>query len=45
LRLGERADALIRHRDQAAELSVELTQLAELERLERSALVVDDLAL
>lgn len=45
LRLGDRADALIRHRDQAAELSIELAQLAELERLERSALVVDDLTL
>ncbi|TQN42128.1 hypothetical protein FHU33_1522 [Blastococcus colisei] len=45
LRLGDRADALIRHRDQAAELSAELGQLAELERLERSALVVDDLTL
>jgi hypothetical protein len=45
LRLGERADSLIRHRDQAAELSRELVQLGELERLERSALVIDDLTL
>ena len=44
-RLGERADALIRHRDQAARLSRELADLAELERLERSALVVDDLTI
>jgi hypothetical protein len=44
-RLGERADALIRHRDQAVALTAELAQLAELERLERSALVVDDLTL
>jgi hypothetical protein len=43
LRLGDRADALIHHRDQAAALSAQLAQLAELERLERSALVVDDL--
>lgn len=45
MRLGERADALIRHRDQAAALSAELVQLAELERLERSALMVDDVTL
>jgi hypothetical protein len=45
LRLGARADALIRHRDQAAALSRELAQLAELERLERSALLVDDLTI
>ena len=45
LRLGERADALIRHRDQAADLSTELAQLDELERLERSALVIDDLTI
>ena len=45
LRLGDRTDALIRHRDQAAELSAELAHLAELERLERSALVIDDLTL
>ncbi|MCZ2839911.1 hypothetical protein [Modestobacter sp. VKM Ac-2985] len=44
-RLGERADALIRHREQAAQLSRELAQLAELERFERSALVVDDLTI
>jgi hypothetical protein len=40
-RLGQRADALIRHRDQAAALSVELQNLADLERLERSAAEVD----
>jgi len=40
-RLGDRADALIRHRDQAAALSVELASLADLERLERSAAEVD----
>jgi hypothetical protein len=40
-RLGSRADALIRHRDQAAALTVELQQLHELERLERSAAEVD----
>jgi hypothetical protein len=40
-RLGRRADALIRHRDQAAALSVELQHLADLERLERSAAEVD----
>ncbi|MGY1840258.1 MULTISPECIES: hypothetical protein [unclassified Modestobacter] len=44
-RLGERADALIQHRDQAAQLSRELAQLAELERFERSALVIDDLTI
>ncbi|GAA4737037.1 hypothetical protein GCM10023328_16980 [Modestobacter marinus] len=38
-RLGERADALIRHREQAAQLSRELAEL------ERSALVVDDLTI
>ncbi|MEU2351031.1 hypothetical protein [Modestobacter sp. NPDC049651] len=43
--LGRRADALIRHRDQAAALSVELRHLADLERLERSAVAVDDLTL
>ncbi|MGY1855872.1 hypothetical protein [Modestobacter sp. SYSU DS0290] len=42
-RLGFRADALIRHRDQAAALSVELQHLADLERLERSAVEVDGL--
>jgi HAMP domain-containing protein len=41
LRLGHRADALIRYRDQAALLSAELRQLADLERLERSAAEVD----
>ena len=41
LRLGDRADALIRYRDQAALLSAELRQLADLERLERSAAEVD----
>jgi hypothetical protein len=40
-RLGQRADALIRHRDQAAALSVELRHLTDLERLERSAAEVD----
>jgi hypothetical protein len=40
-RLGQRADALIRHRDQAAALSVELQHLTDLERLERSAAEVD----
>ena len=40
-RLGGRADALIRHRDQAAALSVELQHLTDLERLERSAAEVD----
>jgi hypothetical protein len=42
-RLGHRADALIRHRDQAAALSVELQHLSDLERLERSAAEVDAL--
>ena len=41
LQLGQRADALIRHRDQAALLSTELRQLADLERLERSAAEID----
>ena len=41
--LGRRADALIRHRDQAAALTVELRHLADLERLQRSAVAVDDL--
>lgn len=45
LRLGERADALIRHRDQAAALSAELAQLDVLERLERSSVLVDDLTM
>jgi len=40
-RLGHRADALIRHRDQAAALSAELQHLTDLERLERSAAEVD----
>lgn len=43
LRLGDRADALIRYRDQAALLSAELRQLADLERLERSAAEIDGL--
>lgn len=42
-RLGTRADALIRHRDQAAALSGELQHLTDLERLERSAAEVDAL--
>ncbi|WP_369133202.1 hypothetical protein [Modestobacter sp. I12A-02662] len=42
-RLGSRADALIRHRDQAAALSVELQHLADLERMERSAVEIDGL--
>jgi hypothetical protein len=42
-RLGLRADALIRHRDHAAALSVELQHLSDLERLERSAAEVDAL--
>ncbi|WP_456611389.1 hypothetical protein [Blastococcus sp. SYSU DS0619] len=41
--LGNRADALIRYRDQAAQLSAELQQLTELERLERSAAEIDGL--
>ncbi|MGY1822299.1 hypothetical protein [Geodermatophilus sp. SYSU D00079] len=41
--LGRRADALIRYRDQAALLSAELRQLADLERLERSAVEIDGL--
>ena len=45
LRLGDRADALIRHRDQAALLSAELRQLADLERLERSAAEIDGITL
>jgi hypothetical protein len=44
-RLGQRADALIRHRDQAAALSVELQHLTDLERMERSAAEVDVLTL
>jgi hypothetical protein len=43
--LGRRADALIRYRDQAALLSTELRQLADLERLERSAAEIDGLTL
>jgi hypothetical protein len=43
VRLGRRADALIAYRDQAAALSVELRQLADLERLERSAVEIDGL--
>ena len=45
LRLGDRADALIRHRDQAAALSAELAQLDALERLQRSSVLVEDLAI
>lgn len=41
--LGERADALIRYRDQAAQLSAELRHLADLERLESTALEIQDL--
>lgn len=41
--LGERADALIRYRDQAAQLSAELAHLADLERLESTALEIQDL--
>ncbi|MDK3255953.1 hypothetical protein [Blastococcus capsensis] len=41
--LGYRADALIRYRDQMAQLSAELQHLAELERLERSATEIDEL--
>ena len=44
-RLGRRADALIRHRDEAAALSAELQHLADLERMERSAAEVDVLTL
>ncbi|MPQ96444.1 hypothetical protein GB931_00595 [Modestobacter sp. I12A-02628] len=44
-RLGARADALIRYRDQAAALSVELRHLRDLERMERTALVVDGLTI
>ena len=40
-RLGGRADALIRYRDQAVLLSAELHQLTDLERLERSAAEID----
>jgi hypothetical protein len=40
-RLGSRADALIRYRDQAALLSAELRRLTDLERLERSAAEID----
>ncbi|GAB3358916.1 hypothetical protein [Modestobacter lapidis] len=43
VQLGHRADALIRYRDQAADLSVELRHLADLERLERSAAEIDGL--
>lgn len=41
--LGDRADALIRYRDQTARLSAELQHLTELERLERSATEIDGL--
>ena len=43
--LGQRADALIRYRDQTAQLSAELQHLAELERLERSATEIDGLTI
>ncbi len=43
--LGVRADALIRHRDQAAALTVELEDLRDLERMERTAVVVDGLTI
>ncbi len=41
--LGDRADALIRYRDQAGQLSEELRHLADLERLESTALEIQDL--
>ncbi|GGL85463.1 hypothetical protein [Modestobacter marinus] len=44
-RLGSRADALIRHRDQAAALTIELQHLVDLERMERSAAEVDVLTI
>ncbi|WP_040336723.1 hypothetical protein [Candidatus Blastococcus massiliensis] len=43
--LGRRADALIRYRDQTAQLSAELQHLTELERLERSATEIEGLAI
>jgi len=43
--LGSRADALIRYRDQTAQLSAELQHLTELERLERSATEIDGLTI
>jgi len=43
--LGVRADALIRYRDQAAALTVELANLRDLERMERTAVVVDGLTI
>jgi hypothetical protein len=43
LQLGRRSDALIRYRDQAGDLSVELKYLADLERLERTSVEVDRL--
>jgi hypothetical protein len=42
--LGERADALIRYRDGAAQLSAQLARLAVLEDLESAALDIADLA-
>jgi hypothetical protein len=45
LQLGERADALIRFRDQTEQLSAELRHLADLEHLERTALEIQDLTL
>lgn len=44
-RLGDRADALIEHRDQAAALTIELQHLMDLERMERSAAEVDVLTI
>jgi hypothetical protein len=45
LQLGERADALIRFRDQTGQLSAELRHLADLEHLERTALEIQDLTI
>jgi hypothetical protein len=45
LQLGERADALIRFRDQTGQLSAELQHLADLEDLERTALEIQDLTI
>jgi len=45
LSLGDRADAIIRHRDQAAALSAEMAQLDALERLQRSSVLVEDLTI
>jgi hypothetical protein len=43
--LGRRADALIRYRDQAARLSGELRNLADLERVAATTAQIDGLAL